>query len=435
MTAVIKSSKLLTFFLLLLTTSAEITNNNIHASSSILPPDVTKSATNYLNNLTSWIMTLDVGSGIISNYNTSSNPLNTSIFINGNLARVLLGSYKLTGNIDHLHEGLRWCDSFINSQVDVITSKGSHGGYWGAGYPESVPLSQGEIYLGDTGTAATALSICHELTSNATQRDLYEAAMKKYFIFVTEGCNQPGCGAVRRGTASSSGFVNTSASGGGAIGCGFYKGHLSTCPYVIATATTGAAFAGELLSILKATNDPTSEECYSMAKSSIEYIASLVSPTNGTLPYQIDCDAPDWTSWPLDTLSYVTEGATSIWIHSKELRPKLTGVMNQTVEWLLANQNEEGYWGSSSHAADLQRSPRVATMLSLHAAAAAASSLEEEEEVAVDPRLVDALVKYVKFILKSGDGKYGVKDILNTSGFVGLALLDLLEFGITFGRP
>ena len=76
-------------------------------------------------------------------------------------------------------------------------------------------------------------------------------------------------------------------------------------------------------------------------------------------------------------------------------------------------------------------------MLSLHAAAAASSLVveEEEEEVAVDPRLVHALVKYVKFIVKSGDGKYGVKDILNTSGFVGLALLDLLKFGITFGRP
>ena len=36
----------------------------------------------------------------------------------------------------------------------------------------------------------------------------------------------------------------------GPIGCGYYLGHLSTCPYVIATGTTGVAFEAELLNIV-----------------------------------------------------------------------------------------------------------------------------------------------------------------------------------------
>ena len=151
-----------------------------------------------------------------------------------------MGSYRLTGNASHLAEALRWCDTFTAHQVPVTTSTGEAGGFWGAGYPTSVPLNDGEIYLGDTGTAATALAICHELTTDERQRGRFLGAMEAYFRFVQGGCTKPGCGAARRGAlpAPASGFVNASV--GGALGCGFYKGHLSSCPYVIATATTGA---------------------------------------------------------------------------------------------------------------------------------------------------------------------------------------------------
>ena len=160
----------------------------------------------------------DLGSGTVHNYNRTSNSLNASIFINGNLARVLMGSYRLTGNASHLAEALRWCDTFTAHQVPVTTSTGEAGGFWGAGYPTSVPLDDGEIYLGDTGTAATALAICHELTTDERQRGRFLGAMEAYFRFVRGGCTKPGCGAARRGAlpAPASGFVNASA--GGALG-------------------------------------------------------------------------------------------------------------------------------------------------------------------------------------------------------------------------
>ena len=43
-----------------------------------------------------------------------------------------------------------------------------------------------------------------------------------------------------------------------------------------------------------------------------------------------------------------------------------------------------------------------------------------------------AVERYVRFVLKHGTGEYGVEDIVNTSGFVGLALIDVLKYGGSF---
>ena len=123
---------------------------------SILPPAEQAVAAQLLGDLTEWIMGLDLGGGEVKHYDHGSNALNQSIFINGNLARVLMGSYRLTGNTTHLIEALRWCDAFVAQQVPVATSLSVEGGFWGTGSP-TLPLAEGEIYLGDTGTA-TALA-------------------------------------------------------------------------------------------------------------------------------------------------------------------------------------------------------------------------------------------------------------------------------------
>lgn len=82
-----------------------------------------------LANITAWIMTLGIGTNNISAPDIS--PYHSSIFINSNLARVLLASYKLTGNKTHLSEGLRWCDSFVAAQVTATTHDGKDvGGWW-----------------------------------------------------------------------------------------------------------------------------------------------------------------------------------------------------------------------------------------------------------------------------------------------------------------
>ena len=89
----------------------------------LLPPATAATARHLLAQLNDWIMTLDVGSEEVHNYDPARNPLNHSIFINGNFARVMLASSRLTGNETHRREGLRWCESFVSEQVTLPTAK------------------------------------------------------------------------------------------------------------------------------------------------------------------------------------------------------------------------------------------------------------------------------------------------------------------------
>jgi hypothetical protein len=375
------------------------------------------------------MMHLDVGSGTVKGYDHGRNPLNHSIFINGNLARVLLGWSRLGGNATHREEGLRWCDSLVTEQVQIPTAVRPDltGGYWGVGYPMSRPIRDGELYLGDSGTAVTTLAQCvWESHDDDVRRSAYLGAMRRYDIFVRDGCPSAGCGASWRGAAATTGFVNASA--GRAIGCGYYKGHLSTCPYVVATATTGAAFMAELANVLTTSSPAVASAAEVLATDAVRYMASLVSSSNGSIPYVIDCQQPDWVDWPLDTLSYVTEGVVAAWLHVPKLRDFIIAEFKPTAEWLIRQQNADGSWGSSSHGADRQRSPRVSSLLALFVTDAAARG------GAPDPRYVGALAKFVHFLsAQPPGGDYGLEDILNTSGFVGLALLEMLSFGVTFG--
>jgi hypothetical protein len=390
----------------------------------LLPADAEVSARSLLANLTSWIMTLNVGSQEVSGYNHTTNPLNRSIFINGNLARVLLGSYRLTGNTTHLKEALRWCESFAAEQVIIQTAAETDGGFWGVGYPITEPLRNGSLYLGDTGSAVTALTLCARLSGEPAQRQRFLVALRRYDHFVRGGCVEAGCGTLSRGARASSGFIN--ASSGGAIGCGYYLGHLSTCPYIIATATTGAAFYSEFASLLRNTSqEAAATAAEEVVDGALTFMASLVSPLNGSLPYTIDCRTPDWHSWPLDVVSYVTEGVVAAWLHSPVRRAALISAFQPTVEWLLRTQNLDGSWGSAADLPDQQRSPRVTSLLVLHYMAAQAAGAPP------DPRLRASLVRYIAFLMSSGR-TYGLEDVLNTSGFTGLAILDMLMFGSTF---
>ena len=55
-----------------------------------LPTPVAASAAAYVGTISEWIMGLDIGSGEVQHYDHDRNTLNASIFINGNLARVLM---------------------------------------------------------------------------------------------------------------------------------------------------------------------------------------------------------------------------------------------------------------------------------------------------------------------------------------------------------
>ena len=161
------------------------------ANATVLSPADARAAERTVRSLVDWIMRLDVGSGTVKGYDHGRNPLNHSIFINGNLARVLLGWSRLGGNATHREEGLHWCDSLVREQVQMPTAVRPDltGGYWGVGYPTNRPLRDGDLYLGDTGSAVTTLVQCvWESHDDDARREAYLGALRRYDYFVRDGC-------------------------------------------------------------------------------------------------------------------------------------------------------------------------------------------------------------------------------------------------------
>jgi hypothetical protein len=152
-----------------------------------------------LMRLSEWIMTTDVGSNVLKNVSKTDN---TSIFINGDLARVLLASSKVARQQQqpsssstaqeafaarradaYLSEGLRWCDSLVKLQLPIKSGTGAAAGFWNTGY--------NQIFIADTGTAVTALTLCATMQPDAAKIAQYEVALGKFALFVTEGCASP----------------------------------------------------------------------------------------------------------------------------------------------------------------------------------------------------------------------------------------------------
>ncbi len=235
----------------------------------------------YLTGLCDWIMTLDVGSGRLK----TTRDTEWSIFINGNLARTLLVGYRITGNSTYLNEALRWCDALVEQQRPVITSRGEEAGYWAdAG-------ATGNLYLADGGTAATALAVISRSADRARQQK-YRAAMERYSLFVRHGCREDPQGQGRGGSA---GWVIASGNDSGALGCGYYRGHRSQAPYIIASGVNGGAFHAVLYSITR------DAEYARLSAGAVRWILAQ-RQANGQLPYLIDGQPPDFTV-PLLTMT------------------------------------------------------------------------------------------------------------------------------------
>ncbi|MBN2310609.1 MAG: hypothetical protein JXR94_16675 [Candidatus Hydrogenedentes bacterium] len=354
----------------------------------------------YFDDLCAWIMGLDVGSNQLKGTKDTA----TSIFINGNFARVLMASCRITGNQAHLDEALRWGDTFCSIQQRTESSKGGEAGFW----PDCGP--QGNIYFGDAGTAAHALAALHREAAPERQAT-YRAAMERMARFVIDGCPHDPQGAGRDATPT---WIIRDGNDAGAIGCGYYRGKLSTEPYTIATATTGTAFFSELFAI---TGDP---EYKGIATRAVKWLLRSRND-DGEIPYTLAGQTLD--SWPLDTMSYCTEAfiAADRLLDDDALRTALHRELAPSVQWLLAGQNPDGSWGAL-RSADQQRSPRAVSLLVW-----ALRWIEPKEPV------TDAIRRYCAFLLDAKNSKaYGVKELVRTTGFVGLALADMLKPDSTF---
>lgn len=352
------------------------------------------------DDLCAWIMALDVGSNELKGTEDTAG----SIFINGNFARVLMASYRITGNEAHREEALRWGDTFCANQQRTQTSRGDDAGYW----PDIGP--RGNIYFGDAGTAAHALASIYPAAAPGRQ-ETWRAAMERMARFVIDGCAEDPQGQGRDATHS---WVIREGRDAGALGCGYYRGKLSVEPYTIATATTGGAFFSELYAITK---NPQYRE---LAAGAVTWLLKT-RKDDGEIPYTLAGQTLD--SWPLDTMSYCTEAfiAADLLLEDEALRQDLRRQLEPSVQWMINGQNSDGSWGAL-RSADQQRSPRALTLLTW-----AYPWTARHEAVA------KAVNAFCAFLLNpETSAAYGVKELVRTSGFVGLALADLLQPDCTF---
>lgn len=362
---------------------------------------MSQSLRTYLQEICDWAMTLDVGSGQLKN--TKDTPW--SIFINGNFARLLLAAHKITGKPEYRAEALRWCDTLVGQQQEVVTSQGHEAGYWAdAG-------TKGNIYLADAGTAATALALgCRYAEPERKQR--YLDSLRRFALFVREGCREDPQG---QGRGGSPGWVIQTGKDRGALGCGYYRGHLSTAPYIISSGTNAGAMFASLYAL---ENDaPTAE----IASGAVRWMLAHRQP-DGQLPYIIDGEKPSFER-PLCTMTHCGEGIIAAYTHirNRQLRAQIAAGVRPCIQWLLETQGPDGLWGKA-HSFDQQRSPGVITLLAWY-----------YRTIDPDPRIAQAVRNYCRCLLvRDNSQRYGVRELVRTTGFVGLAVAELLVPGVTF---
>jgi hypothetical protein len=363
------------------------------------------------------------------------------IFIFGNLARVLLAAHKITGNPDYLVAGLGWCDRFLDQQLSLTTSTGDDGGYWDTGYRE--------IFIADTGTAVTALTVCVDLQPDIVQRERYLSAMSRYARFVTGGCKTPptnpnvtsvtgpaGCPPKGDGWVIGVGSVDA-----GGLGDGWYRRELNAGAYTIATATTGSCALVEMSNLGV---DVQGADLDNVAANAIGWL--LKSRTaDGAIPYIIH--PHDNSSVVFQPITYSTESMIIADLRYPHLHAELA-TLKSTVHFLVDHQNADGSWGvwtrdardlagrnplGFSPDADAIRSPRAVSLLQWYVM-----------HVEADPAVSAAIAKFVKFLLDPAkmkafgvcgpdtDSKTANEASALVTGFVGLAAADLIKPWSTF---
>ncbi|MCC6126489.1 MAG: hypothetical protein IT426_16135 [Pirellulales bacterium] len=369
------------------------------AKDDLVDPAMRKELLTYLEDIDQYILSLDLGSDSLKIENKNDSD---SLYINGNFARVLVASSRITGNKAYLREAVRWCDAVYNKQELAITSQLEEGGFW-------VDFATAQnIYFGDAGTGSTAMAIIYRETDDPQRKKLYRAAMDRYARFVMQGTLVDPQRKDRKTTKT---WIIADGPDKGALGCGYYRGHLSVAPYTISTATTGGAFFSHFYEI---TGKPEYKE---IAANAVKWIFTARKP-DGEIRYILDNRPEKDFSWPLDTIAYCAEAYITAdkYLGDAELKQQLRRETKLTVEWLLKNQNDDGSWGKL-RSADQQRSPGAVALLSWY-----------YRQVERDPKVAESVRKYCRFLLNpENSAKYGVKQLIRTTGFVGLVVADIVQ--------
>ena len=391
------SSKISLILILVLFSAINVSSGN---DAIFLDIEITNKLLSYYDSICQWIVDIDVGSGELK----IDAKRKTSIFINSNLARILVAGYELTGKKEYLNEAFEWFDRLVDLQQDIQTSNGYDAGWWGDFTPND------NIYLGDAGTSATALSGIIRFAENE-RKARYFRALEKYANFVQYGSkNDP----QNKGRKATDSFIIQTGEHLGAIGCGYYRNELSTAPYIISTSVTGSAFFSSYYILTG------NEQYLNFAQAAARWMLRQRDPF-GEMPYLLHNFSLD--EWPLDTMTYVADGIIGIYLRSDDgdFKKEIVSSMNRSIQWLLNSQNKYGTWGNL-RSEDQQRSQGVLNLLVWY-----------YNQVSPNPNVQKSIRENCLYFLNDENSKkFGVKELPITTGFVGLGIAEVIEPGITY---
>jgi hypothetical protein len=392
------------------------------ANTDLLSPLDNAKLEKYLFATADWIMTTDVGSNVLNN-KTYFPTCNDSIFINGNLARVLLASHKIQANTSWLNEGLKWCDSFVDVQIPVVASASpGPSGCWNTGY--------NQVYIADTGTAVTTLALCHRMQSDKSKQARYKNALQSFANFVRFGCDKPpSIGSAKVAGVcppKGKGWVNSD----GSLGDGWYKDMLNSASYTISTGTLGACGFAEMDAIL------SDDALGTVAKGAANWLVQNRT-ADGRIPYIIS--PPETKSVTYQPIAYSAEGFIAVDLRFPSAQASLAPLVS-TCQWLANNQSTDGSWGKFmpgvnhdpghlgfTPSGDAYRSPRALSMLQWCASRIPALPTKTKKQ------FESSITKYVGFLLNETNSKdFGVNTLALPTGFVALAVADLIQPWVTF---
>jgi hypothetical protein len=327
-----------------------------------------------------------------------------AIFVEGYNERTLLGLHEITGEKRYLDHVRRWAHKLLEAQDPA--------GFWGTGYKT--------VYFADTGSALGLFINFYKFATPEERRNI-DAALQRYFDLL-----------LVKGDSRGKPFVRPD----GSLGVGFtsYKdgkahGDLNK-PYTISTALTGAE-------IFAAWHYMKGDERYKqMAVRACDWLLDTMvgeKPPDpwaqpGQIPYYIDDWNPGrkdrvwvWRRWPYDTSAYCGEGFVAAWtyIDDQAFRDRLVRRLRPHVEWLLRTQNDDGSWATRG-SGDQLRSHGVVNFL-----------LWYYERAGRDPRIADALRRYVVLLLDTERSRYlKVPGNGIATSLAGRALVEIVRPGV-----
>lgn len=367
----------------------------------IIPDEATRAQlVTYLRSICDWSIRSELRTGELK----IAEKRRSSVFINSNLARVLIAGYEITQENSYLDEALAWFDRLVELQQPTTTMNDLQAGYWGDFGPD------GNIYLGDAGTSATALAGAVRF-ANPERRLRYLRALELYANFVRFGTKEDPQG---RGRGGSNGWVINSGPDAGALGCGYYRNELSPAPYTISTSVTGVAFFSCLA-------DLTGNSDYmTIAEDAARWLLKIRDPF-GEFPYILHNFQLD--EWPLDTMSYVADGIIGVHLRSANatFKREVEKSITRSIQWLVMRQNRDGSWGKL-RSEDQQRSQGVLNLL-----------VWFYNDVMPNTAVLNAIRANYSYFLNPANSKaFGVLELPITTGFVGLGIAEVLVPDITY---